>query len=129
CSTSVRSSVSSYSHRALSYVFAFFFLTAPATPDISPLSLHDALPICWFTVRAARRVTETGTVYAVDINPEAIRYITHRSGEEHRSEEHTSELQSLTNLVCRLLLEKKTQRLPLNGRSQARTSRITDSRS
>src|SRR5438093_975230 len=29
----------------------------------------------------------------------------------HRSEEHTSELQSLTNLVCRLLLEKKNQRL------------------
>ena len=32
----------------------------------------------WFTVRAARRVTETGTVYAVDINPEATRYIDHR---------------------------------------------------
>src|SRR6266700_2004273 len=32
----------------------------------------------WFTVRAARRVTETGTVYAVDINPEAIRYIGRR---------------------------------------------------
>ena len=36
----------------------------------------------WFTVRAARRVTETGTVYAVDINPEAIRYIDRRSQEE-----------------------------------------------
>ncbi|PYX48377.1 MAG: hypothetical protein DMG83_01825, partial [Acidobacteria bacterium] len=29
----------------------------------------------WFTVRAARRVAETGKVYAVDINPEAVRYI------------------------------------------------------
>lgn len=32
----------------------------------------------WFTVRAARRVTETGSVYAVDINPAAIRYIDNR---------------------------------------------------
>jgi ubiquinone/menaquinone biosynthesis C-methylase UbiE len=37
----------------------------------------------WFTVRAARRVTETGTVYAVDINPEAIRYIEKRAEKEH----------------------------------------------
>jgi SAM-dependent methyltransferase len=37
----------------------------------------------WFTVRAARRVTETGTVYAVDINPEAIRYIEKRAATEH----------------------------------------------
>jgi ubiquinone/menaquinone biosynthesis C-methylase UbiE len=36
----------------------------------------------WFTVRAARRVTETGTVYAVDINPEAIRYIANRANKE-----------------------------------------------
>jgi SAM-dependent methyltransferase len=36
----------------------------------------------WFTVRAARRVTATGTVYAVDINPEAIRYIKERTEKE-----------------------------------------------
>jgi tRNA G46 methylase TrmB len=36
----------------------------------------------WFTVRAARRVTETGNVYAVDINPEAIRYIEKRAEKE-----------------------------------------------
>jgi ubiquinone/menaquinone biosynthesis C-methylase UbiE len=36
----------------------------------------------WFTVRAARRVGATGTVYAVDINPEAIRYIQHRAKAE-----------------------------------------------
>jgi SAM-dependent methyltransferase len=36
----------------------------------------------WFTVRAARRVTETGSVYAVDINPEATRYIDNRSQKE-----------------------------------------------
>jgi cyclopropane fatty-acyl-phospholipid synthase-like methyltransferase len=37
----------------------------------------------WFTVRAAKRVTETGTVYAVDINPEAIRYVENRADKEH----------------------------------------------
>src|SRR6202451_314216 len=36
----------------------------------------------WFTVRAARRVTDSGTVYAVDINPEAIRYIDHKIQKE-----------------------------------------------
>ena len=37
----------------------------------------------WFTVRAARRVTESGVVYAVDINPDAIRHIAHRAQQEH----------------------------------------------
>jgi cyclopropane fatty-acyl-phospholipid synthase-like methyltransferase len=37
----------------------------------------------WFTVRAARRVTNSGTVYAVDINPEAIHYIDQRTKKEH----------------------------------------------
>lgn len=36
----------------------------------------------WFTVRAARRVTDTGLVYAVDINPEAIQYIENRAQKE-----------------------------------------------
>ena len=39
----------------------------------------------WFTVRAAKRVTAAGTVYAVDINPEAGRYIDDRAGKEHLS--------------------------------------------
>lgn len=37
----------------------------------------------WFTVRAARRVTDTGVVYAVDINPEAVRHISDRAQQEH----------------------------------------------
>jgi ubiquinone/menaquinone biosynthesis C-methylase UbiE len=37
----------------------------------------------WFTVRAAKRVTSTGVVYAVDINPEALQYITRRMQKEH----------------------------------------------
>jgi predicted methyltransferase len=39
----------------------------------------------WFTVRAARRVTASGTVYAVDINPEAARHIERRAAQEHLS--------------------------------------------
>ena len=39
----------------------------------------------WFTVRAAKRVGSTGTVYAVDINPEAVRYIEDRTAKEHIS--------------------------------------------
>ena len=37
----------------------------------------------WFTVRAARKATESGTVYAVDINPEAKRYVEQRAAKEH----------------------------------------------
>jgi SAM-dependent methyltransferase len=39
----------------------------------------------WFTVRAAKRVTDAGTVYAVDINPEAVSHIAHRAQQEHLS--------------------------------------------
>src|SRR6266480_7854664 len=76
--------------------FLFFFFNDTATTEIYTLSLHDALPIrrgCppagpasagpWSSIRCATRV------------------------DPGRSEEHTSELQSHVNLVCRLLLEKK----------------------
>src|ERR1019366_10568361 len=68
----------------------FFFFNDTATTEIYTLSLHDALPIC--PTRCSKRT--------------ANRFHTVRYG-ICRSEEHTSELQSLTNLVCRLLLEKK----------------------
>src|SRR6478609_12244929 len=70
----------------------FFFFNDTATTEIYTLSLHDALPICDGRVENAR---------AVDVQRQAI--LT-RHG---RSEEHTSELQSLAYLVCPLLLEKK----------------------
>src|ERR1019366_10517908 len=70
----------------------FFFFNDTATTEIYTLSLHDALPI---SCGACTRSTGPG--------------VTGRGfTREERSEEHTSELQSLTNLVCRLLLEKKT---------------------
>src|SRR5262249_58083992 len=95
-------------------------------PAISTLSLHDALPICSNAASSLRRSTRriprdplpergltiagsstasgsnapsTTTVHGA-IDPDAVEL------PAIRSEEHTSELQSLTNLVCRLLLEK-----------------------
>src|SRR2546430_12595700 len=74
-------------------IFCFFFFNDTATTEIYTLSLHDALPIS--------RQRQVGSAV---VGP------AHGNGElrqVHRSEEHTSELQSQSNLVCRLLLEKK----------------------
>src|SRR5476649_3094175 len=68
----------------------FFFFNDTATTEIYTLSLHDALPI-WLRHRLAVRVPGRAPPAAGD----------------NRSEEHTSELQSHSDLVCRLLLEKK----------------------
>src|SRR5258705_13303115 len=80
-----------------SYLLFFFFFNDTATTEIYPLSLHDALPICHLARHVLRHLDVT-----------CARLL--RLGElEGRSEEHTSELQSLRHLVCRLLLEKKTK--------------------
>src|SRR5437899_5590730 len=80
----------------------FFFLHATPPTEIYTLSLHDALPISASQVIS---ITETPPdQMGLDIGPETIRRY---SGIIRRSEEHTSELQSLRHLVCRLLLEKK----------------------
>src|SRR2546430_157434 len=79
--------------------FFFFFFNDTATTEIYTLSLHDALPILGLKIMnyrasiigASLKIKGTGT-----------------SGT--RSEEHTSELQSQSNLVCRLLLEKKKKK-------------------
>src|SRR5437016_7333785 len=80
--------------------FFFFFFNDTATTEIYTLSLHDALPIYKQEFdQFMREYSEnqlTARINNVIINNAA-----------KRSEEHTSELQSLTNLVCRLLLEKK----------------------
>src|SRR5438046_6695338 len=81
--------------------FFFFFINDPATPEIYTLSLHDALPIFDEKQKSRLRSPYSGQCQAIC---ESLRY---RRERFPRSEEHTSELQSLTNLVCRLLLEKK----------------------
>src|SRR5262249_56614428 len=82
----------------------FFNDTAP--PEIYTLSLHDALPI--FPMHLLAEMGDVGA----GRQGHAVRGI-ERGAAAHppRSEEHTSELQSLTNLVCRLLLEKKKKKL------------------
>src|SRR5688572_31656620 len=88
-------------HSALS--FFFFFFNDTATTEIYTLSLHDALPIssalCGETAWWVTRWSRTWSV-AIVISFSVT----------DRSEEHTSELQSQSNLVCRLLLEKKKKK-------------------
>src|SRR5256885_4354831 len=73
----------------------FFFFNDTATTEIYTLSLHDALPI---SPRAALRIAGSLRRLLSEWR---------QRSRELRSEEHTSELQSPCNLVCRLLLEKK----------------------
>src|SRR5260370_40323679 len=88
----------------------FFFFNDTATTEIYTLSLHDALPIyryCPGTRRAQRRRPRGPWLQpGADRGFQATKDHLRRS----RSEEHTSELQSHLNLVCRLLLEKKKKR-------------------
>src|SRR5450631_1512481 len=74
--------------------FFFFFFNDTATTEIYTLSLHDALPI------------SVGPL----VGPIATNVTSRMPMKRRRSEEHTSELQSHVNLVCRLLLEKKKNR-------------------
>src|SRR6201987_4764903 len=71
----------------------FFFFNDTATTEIYTLSLHDALPIC----RACRPRRSGAADPAIALRADGL----------SRSEEHTSELQSRSDIVCRLLLEKK----------------------
>src|SRR5688500_19999965 len=83
-----------------------FFFNNSSTTDIYTLSLHDALPISERTVAAfavPRRAADPEPAPSSDLRVTP------------RSEEHTSELQSPCNLVCRLLLEKKKTVEPLRN--------------
>src|SRR5688572_31297636 len=81
-----------------SSIFLFFFFNDTATTEIYTLSLHDALPISSHSANRCRHVKHRLSKMA-ETRCRRVRRI--------RSEEHTSELQSQSNLVCRLLLEKK----------------------
>src|SRR5690606_41875411 len=82
----------------------YLFLSDAATTEIYTLSLHDALPICTANRRFAGGGSLAGEVELGEGDGAAL---VDRAVGGHRSEEHTSELQSRENLVCRLLLEKK----------------------
>src|SRR2546430_11521172 len=96
----------------------FFFFNDTATTEIYPLSLHDALPIYWAACLRSRRGPrwqgrrlrgsardKRARCGTSRIPPTFSARVRRAAGD--RSEEHTSELQSQSNLVCRLLLEKK----------------------
>src|SRR5260370_18859356 len=90
----------------------FFFFNDTATTEIYTLSLHDALPICEMLDHGERArpyssalEQQLAKIDDVERTPSA------RLIAEMRSEEHTSELQSHLNLVCRLLLEKKKKKM------------------
>src|SRR5260370_10791303 len=106
----------------------FFFFKDTATTEFYTLSLHDALPISR-TSNAAASVTTlrvVGFACRRAARTEASRAVpmpSPRLARSTRSEEHTSELQSHLNLVCRLLLEKKKQLLlNIASLSQIRTN-------
>src|SRR2546430_4699572 len=77
------------------FFFFFFFFNDTATTEIYTLSLHDALPIFHDVVLVIEEIRRIPAIEAEWLE---------------RSEEHTSELQSQSNLVCRLLLEKKKKK-------------------
>src|SRR5260221_3161661 len=86
--------------------FLFFFFNDTATTEIYTLSLHDALPIFTSTKwsrRPQRMACIRSRLYLTTGHCPVVKY----SRDLMRSEEHTSELQSHSDLVCRLLLEKK----------------------
>src|SRR2546430_14638088 len=81
--------------------FCFFFFNDTATTEIYTLSLHDALPISVRADFGFAQQLHSGFNDGVFARGHV------RIDQHRRSEEHTSELQSQSNLVCRLLLEKK----------------------
>src|SRR2546427_11526129 len=98
-----------FSFCSLRLFFFFFFFNDTATTEIYTLSLHDALPIYGLGLvtdaQTILHVAELGVVMflfviGLEMKPSHL----------WRSEEHTSELQSQPNLVCRLLLEKKKKK-------------------
>src|SRR5256886_11304536 len=108
-------------------MFSFFFFNDPATPEFSPLPLPAAFPICAllvlmlaakhsrepvfpFVARAIQGGAPRALATIAEIDPalaDRLRPVgDSRPFQSARSEEHTSELQSQSNLVCRLLLDK-----------------------
>src|SRR5256885_8735304 len=93
----------------------FFFFNDTATTEIYTLSLHDALPISTSKAGYNRKCARTTSRRRPSSSP---------TRSKLRSEEHTSELQSPCNLVCRLLLEKKKKNDYERRRMLAFRSRI-----
>src|SRR2546421_10608855 len=91
----------------LAPIFSFFFFNDTATTEIYTLSLHDALPI--FST-AGMMTIASPVVAELAVTLLALSHVIPPSvltSTSKRSEEHTSELQSPSDIVCRLLLTNK----------------------
>src|SRR5437667_2935822 len=97
----------------------FFFFNDTATTEIYTLSLHDALPI---SPRSARPLRRLESRFDYGFHRRRAWWSNHRN--DTRSEEHTSELQSHHDLVCRLLLEKKKKKQ--NKKKKSLNERMND---
>src|SRR5256885_6633713 len=106
-------------HRSRSLLFFFFFFNDTATTEIYTLSLHDALPILAGGKGAPVVVVPAASLFPRRSGQAVVDNLNHYG---LRSEEHTSELQSPCNLVCRLLLEKKKKK---QHRNQHHTHRLS----
>src|SRR5206468_6080613 len=105
--------------------FLFFFFIVPSPPAIYTLSLHDALPISLVAADTVlSRIANRGGTLGLLVADSALYRETTltmiqlrqllsdiQANPRKRSEEHTSELQSRSDLVCRLLLEKKKKKI------------------
>src|SRR2546430_10914321 len=97
----------------------FFFFNDTATTEIYTLSLHDALPIFHNVHEKQKQAFRRPSMWQVAASSDST-FLSlrsplcakHSAPPKKRSEEHTSELQSQSNLVCRLLLEKKKNIVP-----------------
>src|SRR5207248_6447614 len=108
--------ITTFSPYSSLFLFSFFFFNDPATTEIYTLSLHDALPISlpaderWRImqehIKVGREYPSVGLNTSYSFGLDDQEFVVERV----RSEEHTSELQSPYDLVCRLLLEKKKKK-------------------
>src|SRR5260370_6535916 len=100
----------------------FFFFNDTATTEIYTLSLHDALPI-WKGAKHSWRAFHQNNPRILRINfAKVVAKGFVKLILKMRSEEHTSELQSHLNLVCRLLLEKKISPRPMHSVASPRAA-------
>src|SRR5688572_32714721 len=98
------------------FLYSFFFFNDTATTEIYTLSLHDALPILGEQFIEGDRGAHAGhRLHKILDHAVGLGMI------DVRSEEHTSELQSQSNLVCRLLLEKKKKKKTPKSKTQYAT--------
>src|SRR5690606_41661354 len=113
----------------ISYTIPYYtdvLLYAPYTTEIYTLSLHDALPIYYIEFEpltysenniTSKLVGLFGFYANFIIGLDADSFSLYGGTRKNRSEEHTSELQSRENLVCRLLLEKKKKKYITNQKN------------